>query len=83
MSRVFQQIYYFVHNGTKKSPLHMSIAQSIHNECRSKKLSKIMNRLSIFISYDELERIDFTLANQLLNGQVLSIILTVATNHIC
>ena len=64
---IFQQIYYFVHNGTKKSPLHMSIAQSIHNECRSKKLSKIMNRLSISISYDELERIDFTLANQLLN----------------
>ena len=65
---IFQQIYYFMHNGTKKSPLHMSIAQSIHNECRSKKLSKIMNRLSISISYDELERIDFTLANQLLNS---------------
>ena len=64
---IFQQIYYFVHNGTKKTPLHVSIAQSIHNECRSKKLIKIMNRLCISISYDELERIDFTLANRLLN----------------
>ena len=64
---IFQQIYYFVHSGTKKTPLHVSIAQSIHNECRSKKLIKIMNRLGISISYDELERIDFTLANRLLN----------------
>ena len=65
---IFQQIYYLVHNGTKKTPLHVSIAQSIHNECRSKKLIKIMNwLLGISISYDELERIDFTLANQLLN----------------
>ena len=64
---IFQQIYHFVHNGTEKTPLHVSIAQSIHNECRSKKLIKIMNRLGISISYDELERIDFTLANRLLN----------------
>ena len=64
---IFQQIYHFVHNGTEKTPLHESIAQSIHNECRSKKLIKIMNRLGVSISYDELERIDFTLANRLLN----------------
>ena len=64
---IFQQVYYFVHNGTKKTPLHVSIAQSIHNERRSKKLIKTMNRLGISISYDELERIDFTLANRLLN----------------
>ena len=56
-----------MHNGTKKTPLHVSIAQSIYNECRSKKLIKIMNRLGISISYDELARIDFTSANRLLN----------------
>ena len=65
---IFQQIYYFVHNGTKKTLLHVSIAQSIHNECRSKKMIKIMNRLGISISFDELERIDFRLANRLLNS---------------
>ena len=47
---------------------HVSIAQSIHNESRSKKLITDLNRLGISISYDELERIDFTLTNLLLKG---------------
>ena len=64
---ISQLIYYFLHNGIKKTPLHVSIAQSIHNECRSKKLITVLNRLDISISYDELERIDLTLTKRLLN----------------
>ena len=64
---ISQLIYYFLHNGIKKTPLRVSIAQSIHNECRSKKLITVLNRLGISISYDELERIDLTLTKRLLN----------------
>ena len=63
---IFQLIYYFLLNRTKKTPLHVSIAQSIHNECRSKKLITVLNRLAISISYDKLRRIEFTLTNRLL-----------------
>ena len=49
-----------------KTPLHVSIAQSIHNECRSKKSITILNWLGLSISYNEFQRIDCTLANSLL-----------------
>ena len=41
----------------------MSTAQSIDNECQSKRLIAALNRLGISISYDGLQRIDFTLTN--------------------
>ena len=65
---IFQLIYYFLHNKTKEIPLHVSIALGIHNECRSKILIIVLTRLDVSISYDELERIDFTLTNRLLKG---------------
>ena len=65
---IFQLIYYFIHNGTEKTPFHVSIEQSIHNECRSKRLITVLNRLGVSISYDELESIEFTLTDRLLKG---------------
>ena len=55
---IFQFIYYMLHNGRKKTPLHISLAQSIHDKTRSKQLIQIFNRMGICISYDEIERID-------------------------
>ena len=47
-----------LHNGRKKTPHHISLAQSIHDKTRSKQLIQIFNRMGICISYDEIERID-------------------------
>ena len=47
-----------LHNGRKKTPLHASLAQSIHDKTRSKRLIQICNLMGICISYDEIERID-------------------------
>ena len=52
---IFQIIYYIIHNGRKKTPIHTSIAQSIHDESRSKKLISVFNNLGLCISYDEIE----------------------------
>ena len=49
-----------------KTPLHVGLAQSIHDTCRSKQLIQVMNRLGICISYDEMERIDFGLAENVI-----------------
>ena len=61
---VFQILFYLVHNGSKKTPLHVSLCQTIHDTCRSKSLIQIMNQLGFCIGYDELERIDTRLATR-------------------
>jgi len=35
---IFQTVFNLVHNGKKKTPMHISIAQTIHDICRSKQL---------------------------------------------
>ena len=59
---IFQIIHYLVHNGKKKTLLHLSLCESIYDTCRSKELITIMNRLGLCMSYDEIERIDIGLA---------------------
>lgn len=64
---IFQIVYYLLHNGSKKnSATCQHCTRCIHNECRSKTLITILNWLGLCISYDELEGIDYTLVNSLL-----------------
>ena len=54
---IFQIFFTAIHNGQKKTPLHVSLCETIHDTCRSKKLRLCM-------SYDELEKIDVCLAEK-------------------
>ena len=67
---IFQIVFNLVHNGRKNVPLHIGIWQSIHDKCRSKQLIQIFNILGLCISYDELERIDCSLANEIMDSCV-------------
>ena len=67
---IFQIVFNLVHNGRKNVPLHIGISQSIHDKCRSKQLIQIFNKLGLCISYDELERIDCSLANEIMDSCV-------------
>lgn len=53
---LFQIIYYDIHNGHKRTPLHMMIAQAIHDTCKSKSLITALNHFGLSISYNELVR---------------------------
>ena len=64
---IFQIVFNLVHNCRRKVPLHVSISQGIHDKCRSKQLIQILNKLGLCISYDELERIDCSLANEIMS----------------
>ena len=59
---IFQIIYNLIHNGKRKTPMHVALSEAIHDTCRSKKLIRIMNHLGLCISYEEVERIDTALA---------------------
>ena len=60
---LFQMFYYLFHNGTKQTPLHVAVAETVHTMTRSKTLVSMLNRLGVSISYNSLERIDASMAN--------------------
>ena len=53
---IFQIACYNINTDTIKTPLHVSIGQTVHEISRSKQLIQILNRLGICMSYDEIER---------------------------
>ena len=56
LKTIFQIACYNINNGTIKTPLHVSVGQTIHEISLSKQLIQILNRLGICMSYDEVER---------------------------
>lgn len=62
INSLFQTIYYIVNNGTKKTPLHVSTAITIHSTYRAKLLTNSLHRIGFSISYDEVRRIRTSLA---------------------
>ena len=65
---IFQIIFYLVHSSKKKTPLHASLCESIHDICRSKNLIQTMNRIGLYMSYDELQRTDMNLAQRTIDS---------------
>ena len=64
---VFQIVYNLIRNGQRKRPLHTVILQSIHDTCKSKSLIQVYNRLGLCISYDDLERVDIAITQEIIN----------------
>ena len=53
---LYQIIYFIIHNGRKKTPLHILNAEAIHQTCRSKTLITSFNHFGLSTSYDDLLR---------------------------
>lgn len=58
---MFQFIFYLIHNGKNKAPLHISFPELIHDSSGFKKIIQIVIRLGLSMSYDETERTDIAL----------------------
>ena len=50
---LFNTLFYSVHRGRKKAPLHVMLAHSVHDRCKSKELITSLNRLGFCISYTQ------------------------------
>lgn len=59
----FQCMFYNVHQGHKRTPLHVMNSVAIHNTCKSKTLITNFNRFGLCVSYNELMRIHHDLAS--------------------
>ena len=66
LQRKSDTIYQIVHATItkKKTPLHVSVAQAVHEASRSKRVITILSRLGLSISYYEMIRIDTRLAKR-------------------
>ena len=60
---IFQVLYSMVHNGKRRTPLHLMCAEGIHATCKSKTLITSLNHLGISVSYDEILRYQTDLAS--------------------
>ena len=50
---LFQLIYYNIHNGKKKLPLHIMSSSAIYEKCKSREPLTFFNRLGLCTSYKE------------------------------
>ena len=62
---VFQIVFNLIHNSQRKTPLHTAT-------CKSKNLIQIFNRLGLCISYDDLERVDMGITQEIINLEDLT-----------
>ena len=58
---IFQIIYNLIHNGKRKTPMHVALPEAVHDTCQSKKLNGIMSHLGLCTSLEEVERTDTAL----------------------
>ena len=64
---IYRIVFNIVHTGQKKTPLHVSSSEAIHDTGQSKKLIQILNRMGLCTIYEELEIIDVGLAQRIID----------------
>ena len=53
---LLQIMFYIVHNGRKRTPMHIMNGEAIHEACKSSTLIKNFNRFGLSVSYEEIRR---------------------------
>ena len=60
---LYQMVYYILHNGKKKTPLHVMIGHHTYDKCKSREVITSLNRVGVSTSYNEVRRARSNLAN--------------------
>ena len=63
MLAIYQIMYFVLHSGQKRTPLHIMNGQAIHETCKSKTLISSFNHCGLCVSYDEILRYHTNMAN--------------------
>ena len=58
LDTLYQIIYFTLHSGRRPTPMHVSLAQTVHNLSRSKILIEILSTRSLCCSYSSMKKID-------------------------
>ena len=65
---LFEIIHYFIDNQKKHNPFDVALAEFFHDDCRARLVIEILNKIGLYISYDECQRIDFGLMKQVIKA---------------
>ena len=52
----------------KHNPFDVGLAEFFHDDCRARLVIEILNKIGLYISYDECQRIDFGLMKQVIKA---------------
>ena len=63
INSLFQIMFYMLHNGCKKTPLHIMNSEAIYDACKSATLITSFNHFGLCTSYDELMRFQNDMAS--------------------
>ena len=66
LKALYQIMYYIVHNGKRRTPLHIMNAEAVHAVCKSKTLVTSLSHFGLAISYPELVRYHNDMASYIL-----------------
>ena len=53
---IYQTMYYVMHNGNNKTPLHMMTAHNVYDTCKSRELITSLNSIGVSVSYNEVRK---------------------------
>ena len=53
LKALYQIMFYMVHNGTHKIPLHLMVSHDIYEKSKSREVITALNRTGMFVSYNE------------------------------
>ena len=67
LKSAYQCMYYAVHNGRRKTPLHLMTAHAVCDVCKGRELITALNRIGTCVSYNEIKRARSTLAQYALH----------------
>ena len=56
LKALYQIMYCNIHNGRRRTPLHLMAAHNIHGKCKSREFVTSLNRIVVCISYNEIQR---------------------------
>lgn len=59
---LYQIMYFILHSGRKKTPLHLLTGIAIHSTCKSASLITSFNKIGLCVSYDDIRRVRLRLA---------------------
>ena len=59
---LYQMMFYSIHKGRNKTPLHVMTGHNIYDKCKSRELRTSLNRIGVCVSYNEIQRARTSLA---------------------
>ena len=56
LKSLYQMMFYILHDGKEKTPLHLMVSHNIYEKCKSREVITSLNKVGVCVSYNEILR---------------------------